>query len=74
MTLNKTDFRSLSSGRIRSGRSAKSPPNSGPGRLMTVSLKDDITTALRTANSSVKLETLEKMRQCALKNNSLGKI
>ena len=40
---------------------------------MTVSLKDDISTALKNPNSTLKIETLEKMKQVVVKTGSLGK-
>ena len=41
---------------------------------MTVSLKDDISTALKNPNSALKIETLEKMKQVVVKTGSLGKL
>ena len=76
-------FRSISSSRvsssthrtrIRSSTNPKTPPHTGPARLMTVSLKDDISTALKNPNSALKIETLEKMKQVVVKTGSLGKL
>ena len=73
-------FRSISSGRASSSRARsstnpKSPPHTGPARLMTVSLKDDIALALRSHGngSKLKIETLEKMVHAVQRNGSLGK-
>jgi len=71
--------RSISSGRASSSRARsstnpKSPPHTGPARLMTVSLKDDIALALRSHGngSKLKIETLEKMVHAVQRNGSLG--
>ena len=80
---NLTQFRSISSSRVsssthrtrvRSSTNPKTPPHTGPARLMTVSLKDDISTALKNPNSALKIETLEKMKQVVVKTGSLGKL
>ena len=73
-------FSSISSGRavssrINSSTKPKSPPNTGPARLMTVSLKDDINLAMRTTGhgAKLKIDTLEKMVTVVEKTGNLGK-